>query len=133
MAIPIVSGASTDQMTVDPVSKAARVTLYDSTGNPLVASYLGRYISPIAVRATGSPVANVLLHQLQNSNGTRTIVINRINISLFFDGAASDSLFVVEVGKATGMTLITGDTTTIIKRTSQGAPVSGLVRNTFGG
>jgi len=130
MALPIVSGASTDQWTVDPTSKAGRVTLYDTAGNPIIANYLGRYMHPIVFRATGTPVANVILHKIQNSNGTRTVVINRINLSLFFDGVATDSLMTIEIGKVTGMTLITGDTTAIIKRTSQGAPVSGLINST---
>src|SRR6266516_2034229 len=133
MALTIVSGASTDQWTIDPTSKAGRVTLYDSAGNPIIANYLGRYISPIAQRMTGTPVANIMIHQLQNSNGTRTVVVNRLNVSMFFDGVSTDSLFTIEIGKATGMTLITGDTTAVIKRTAQGAPVSGIVRNTFGG
>jgi hypothetical protein len=35
MAIQVVSGASADQWTIDPTSKAGRVTLYDASGNPI--------------------------------------------------------------------------------------------------
>jgi len=35
MAIQIVSGATSDLLTVDPTSKAARVSLYDTAGNPI--------------------------------------------------------------------------------------------------
>ena len=35
MSIELVSGASTDKLTVDPISKAARVTLYDTAGRPV--------------------------------------------------------------------------------------------------
>ena len=35
MAIAVVSGASSDQLTVDPTSKAARVSLYGTDGRPI--------------------------------------------------------------------------------------------------
>lgn len=38
MAVQILSGNSTDLQTVDPVSKAARITLYDSAGDEVIQS-----------------------------------------------------------------------------------------------
>ncbi len=46
----IKSGATSDVLTVDPTSKAARVTIYDSAGNQ------GASATPISVVLTGQPI-----------------------------------------------------------------------------
>jgi hypothetical protein len=69
MAI-IKSGNSTDQMTVDPTSKAARVILYDANGNPvsvLAASVIGSPIPSSAVLVAGEG-ANGNTYPIQTDN-----------------------------------------------------------------
>ena len=48
----IKSGATTDQLTVDPTSKAARVTQYDAAGNVVTSGI------PVATTVTNSNVAS---------------------------------------------------------------------------
>src|SRR6266699_4035028 len=47
----IKSGATSDVLTVDPTSKSARVTIYDSAGNQ------GASGTPISVVLTGQPIS----------------------------------------------------------------------------
>jgi len=91
MAVEIKSGASSDLQTVDAVSKAARVTLYDSDGqevvpsvpvvivvanvtalnNDLIASFDASAYKFISVQFTGTWVGSV---QFQGSNDNGTFV-----------------------------------------------------------
>ncbi|SRR6266849_3520231 len=68
----IQSGATSDLLTVDPASKAARATLYDTAGNPIAAS------SPTPVPTRGNSVdrsGTITLggtsQQLMAANATR--------------------------------------------------------------
>src|SRR5882672_2507775 len=54
----IKSGNSTDQMTVDPVSKAAHVTLYDTAGNVLSVGGGTQYTEDAA--AAANPIGNAV-------------------------------------------------------------------------
>src|SRR5689334_18447225 len=66
----IKSGASTDQLTVDPTSKAARVTLYDAAGNPvsvLTSSVIGNPAPSSAVLVAGEG-ANGNVYPIQTDN-----------------------------------------------------------------
>lgn len=66
----IKSGASTDQLTVDPTSKSARVSLYDTSGNvvvPASSATIGSPIPAVAVLIAGEG-QNGNLFALQTDN-----------------------------------------------------------------
>lgn len=75
MAI-IKSGATTDQLTIDPTSKAARVSLYDAAGNPMIQkqSYVG------SVTATASAAGTGVLMNFKGS-ATKTVKVYRIRLT----------------------------------------------------
>ena len=77
MAI-IKSGASTDQLTVDPLSKAARVSLYNLDGSYAgeKATYRASTIVPLVVAVTANrTIFNVL------GSATKTVTVKRIRVS----------------------------------------------------
>ena len=78
MAIELVSGASSDELTIDPVSKAARVTLYniDGTYNGEKATYRAATLDPFVAAVT----ADVPFFLIEGS-ATKTITVKRIAIS----------------------------------------------------
>lgn len=89
MAI-IQSGATADLMTVDPTSKAARVTLYNSSGVEIRQPPSGSYMAPINVRQTSAAAANVVVWNMRNPAGSaKTVYIRKISLSIAFDGTAS--------------------------------------------
>lgn len=126
----IESGASADLLTVDPTSKAGRVTLYDPAGNPILRSRLGLYVIPIIVRQSATSAADVVPWALWNQNGTRTVLVHGVCLVQFFDGTAAATLAKYELTKATAVTAFSGGAavTAAIKKTSQGAPVSAVAR-----
>jgi hypothetical protein len=74
----IKSGASSDELTIDPVSKAARVTLYNSDGtyNGEKTTYRAATADPF-VSATNADVPFFLLE----GSATKTIIVKRIAVS----------------------------------------------------
>jgi hypothetical protein len=102
------SGASSDQWTVDPTSKAGRVTLYDAAGNCLQPTELARGAVSIVVRQSAATAAGAVVWGLRNSSGTRTINVLRILFNLGFDGTGAATLMRYEFLKATGVTSFTG-------------------------
>lgn len=77
MAI-IKSGVSSDQLTVDPVSKAARVTLYNPDGTPNAekATYRASTIVPLVTAVTVNvPFFNII------GSASKTITVKRIDVS----------------------------------------------------
>jgi hypothetical protein len=77
MAI-IKSGATSDQLTVDATSKAARVTLYntDGTNSSKKRTYRASTIIPLAAAVTVNvPIFNII------GSATATIIIKRIRVS----------------------------------------------------
>lgn len=78
MSISLVSGASSDIATVDPTSKAVRVTNYDSLGNynGEKATYRASTIIPLVVAVTVNvPFLNII------GSATKTVIVKRIAIS----------------------------------------------------
>lgn len=74
----IKSGASTDQLTIDATSKAARVTLYNSDGayNGQKATYRASTIIPLVAAVTVNvPIFNII------GSASKTIVVKRICVS----------------------------------------------------
>lgn len=74
----IKSGASTDELTIDPTSKAARVTLYnvDGTANGEKATYRASTIIPLVAAVTVNvPIFNII------GSATKTVTVKRISVS----------------------------------------------------
>ena len=74
----IKSGASSDQLTIDPTSKAARVTLYDSDGqyNGERATYRASTIVPLVAAVTVNvPFFNII------GSASKTVTVKRITVS----------------------------------------------------
>lgn len=119
------SGASSDQWTIDPTSKAGRVTLYDFAGNSLQPTELARSTSNILVRQTAATAAGVTVWALRNSSAVRTIVILGIAFQLSFDGTGAATLMRYEWLKATGVSAFSGGAgvTSAIHKTSLSAPL----------
>lgn len=72
----IKSGATTDQLTIDPTSKAARVTLYDAGGNPIhfVETFKG---IASTFRILGSAAVPQNIFTLENLSGSGKLVYIR--------------------------------------------------------
>ena len=76
MPLEIKSGATTDVLTVDPTSKAARSTLYDSAGNPI---HLSETFKGIAAtfRTLGSAAVPQNIFTMENLTGSGKLVYIR--------------------------------------------------------
>lgn len=90
MSTEIKSGASADKLTIDPVSKAARVTLYDSLG--VEQGEVGELVFylPIYIRQTAITVAGSIVWMMRNG-ATKTIEIKKLMLTVGFDAAAQAS------------------------------------------
>lgn len=122
----IKSGASTDQLTVDPTSKAARVTLYDFAGNAILPTELARCTSNILVRQTATTAAGAAVWAIRNSSAARTVVILGVSFHCAFDGTGAATLMRYEFLKATTVTAFSGGTqvTSALHKTSLSAPLA---------
>lgn len=101
----IKSGATSDQLTIDPISKAARVTLYNSDGvyNGEKATYRASSIIPFVPAVTASRSIFVI-----GGSATKTIRVKRIRVSGFsLTAVAYIAINVVKYSTAT-----TGGTST---------------------
>lgn len=84
----IQSGASTDEMSVDPTSKAARVTLYDSLGREINPQKNNKYFLPILIDVTAIQAANSYIWMMRN-DVTKKITFNNITLNCCFHGSAT--------------------------------------------
>lgn len=78
MGVTIKSGASTDEQTIDPISKAARVTLYNSDGsyNGEKRTYRASTVIPLVAAVTANvPFFNII------GSGTTLVKVKRIRVS----------------------------------------------------
>jgi hypothetical protein len=81
---------TTDKLTIDPTSKAARVTLYDKIGRELLPPPTGAYIAKIEVNHTSAAAANTTQFNLRGpafSTGLKAYIRN-IRGQLHFHGTA---------------------------------------------
>ena len=126
----IQSGASADLWTIDPTSKAGRVSLYDTGGNSLNPIELARGEANVLVRQTATTAAGACVWGMRNNNATRTIQVLRIKYQMAFDGTGAASLMRYEWVKATGVTVFSGGVavTPVNMKTSLGAPTQTEVR-----
>ena len=106
MAINLSSGASSDVLTIDPTSKAARVTLYDTSGNILNQKATYR----AATTALFAAVAGTAPFFALYGSGTKTVRVQRVLIA----GINSATLGVDRVNLAKYSTAITGGTPTAL-------------------
>lgn len=122
----LTSGATTDQVTIDPTSKAYRKTLYGPDGQALdYASGFDRGVCLISVLQAASPInAGGVIWSLRNLSATRTLYITRayfeIGMAPPIGGAASEQRY--QFFKYTGVTSVSGGTPApmlpLLKRTS---------------
>lgn len=87
MAVQLRSGATSDILTIDPGSNAARGILYDEAGAALSPNVTGAYIAGINIRATAAVTTHVMF-AFRNA-ATRTVYITRIYVIRAFDGTAA--------------------------------------------
>ena len=104
MSAQIRSGNSTDLLTVDPISKAARVTLYKPDGTEVfpaalpVAYRISSYVMSLGVLAAGS-----CIFSLANPTGSgKEIQITRAMANLAFSGTAAATFAAFGMMRATG-------------------------------
>lgn len=127
----IQSGASADQLTIDPTSKAARVTLYDSTGRELFAKQTGAYMARIETRHTSAAAAG---QTVWNFRGPPTLkaYIRSIRGCVAFDGTGLAASGTMRFGlyRGTGSVDPTGGAATaaIKKNTAFGAATAASIR-----
>lgn len=108
MAI-IKSGASTDQWTVDPTSKAGRITLYDTLGNNRGVKRTYRASTNTTVVAAASTQPFFILQ----GSATKTIIVQRVYIS----GATLTAVQYLAYQARKHSTAITGGTATTLTQT----------------
>ena len=114
MAI-IRSGASTDQLTIDPTSKAARVTRYDAAGRELYPKPTGAYMAPINIRntaATAAGAAAVVIRGPAQASPLLKMYIRNIRGTIGFDGTALAASATLRMGlyRGQGVTTASGGT-----------------------
>lgn len=128
MAI-IKSGTTADLLSVDPTSKAARVTLYDALGTPLNSPDTFRGFYSVKVRQSAATGAGATVFAIWNGTAGKTINISSISLQLFFDGTAAATLMEYELLKATGVSAFSGGVvvTAAIKKGTL-PPVSAVAR-----
>jgi hypothetical protein len=129
--------ANARQITVEPVSKAARVLLYDAAGNPLLADngalrtitydsdgyearpiMRGGYMLPVIhQRLSAALVAGATIWTMRN--GTNYLIsIRRIFLALGFSGTAAATTSSYQLYRFSGATPTGGIGLTVVKRSS---------------
>jgi len=86
----IKSGATTDQLTIDPTSKAARITPYDSSGSLCLRQQ--SYVA--AITATASAAGTGVFWNLKGS-ATKTVKVYRIRVNATVATAAIIAAFLL--------------------------------------
>lgn len=120
MAI-IKSGATSDQLTIDPTSKAARVTLYNSDGTygGERATYRASTLVPLIVAVTADRAFFTLL-----GSASKTVVVKKIRVS----GMTLTAVGYFAINVIRNSTATTGGTSTTLVNvqmdTTQSAPTA---------
>jgi hypothetical protein len=107
------SGASSDELTIDATSKAARSTLYDSQGTELLPPPTGVYCLPFGFRL--SAIASGKIWAIRNL-GALTVYITRIQMAAAFDGVAAASTVIYNLMRFNLATPTGGTTMTVVKK-----------------
>lgn len=121
MAVKIVGTTSGVEMDVEALPKAAKVTLYDASGNSLLPNLTFAGVALINVRQSAATGATAVVWGIHNPSSTKTVLVRKLWLNCFFDGTAAATLMKYEVLKATGVTAFSGGTvvTPLSKITSQ--------------
>lgn len=123
MSATIKSGASADLLTVDPTSKAGRVTLYRPDGSEIYRQYAGIYRLPIEIIPTTLTI-NSTYFAMRNT-GTRRAFVRLIDVSLGFAGTAALSRGIYSLHRF-GSATPTGGTGLAIIKTRNSWPTSSI-------
>lgn len=123
MSVDIISGVSSDVLTIDPISKAARVTLYDPAGNALLRNNVFSGAAAFMVKQSTTTGAGAVVFGLHNPHASKIVHIQNIQVRCFFDGVAAATLMNYEIIKATSVTAFSAGTaiTPVTKITGQSA------------
>jgi hypothetical protein len=117
MGVEIKSGASTDLLTIDPTSKAARVTLYDAAGTAINKASIFDGAVAVSVRQSAATAATAVVWGLHNPSATVNLYVQKIDLRCFFDGTAAATLMKYEIIKATSVSAFSaGSTVTAVKK-----------------
>lgn len=125
------SGATSDELTVDPTSKAARVTLYDSTGTKLFHEGADRYILRIPRMTGGTPAAGSTILAFRNL-GAKKVRIRKIGICSSFAGTAAATTQSYQLARFATATPTGGTALTVVKKRSSAAATT-VTDARFGG
>jgi hypothetical protein len=110
MAREIKSGATTDLLTIDPTSKAARVTNYKTDGTLLHDEFIAEYMVSASILTTAALATTVGLFTIRNG-ATRTMKLKEVSIISAFCGTAAATAFQLGCDRFTaGSTTPTGGT-----------------------
>jgi hypothetical protein len=120
----IKSGASADHWTIDPISKAGRVTLYDTLGVEVNKAPLGSYMLPINMgRLTAAIAANSLIWSMRNAVGSgKTVKIRRVLSNVAFDGTAAATTALYDWVRYSAATPTGGTPMVVIKKRNTAPP-----------
>jgi hypothetical protein len=125
----IQSGATSDLLTVDPTSKAARATLYDSAGNELIAIPTeGSFLAQILLRQSATTAADSIVWSLFNTNATKKVRIRSLRLEILFDGTAAAGTTRAYYWQRTATASPTGGTAIVPsqKRTADAASIANV-------
>jgi len=84
------SGAGATLLRIDPVSEAARATLYDSLGNELITKpSAGSFLANVLIRQSAASAADAIVWSVFNASATVKVRIRSIRLMILFDGTAA--------------------------------------------
>lgn len=111
------SGATADELTIDPTSNAARATGYDSAGTELLPPPTGVYMLPFGIRYSAALAAAGKVWAMRNGS-TKTVYITRIQLSASFDGTGAATTVIYQFMRFSTATPTGGNAQTVIKKNS---------------
>jgi hypothetical protein len=118
MAIQLISGASSDILTIDPASKAARVTLYGPDGEPRAfISNRDRGIADVRVQQSATTGAPAVVWAIRSVTTARVVYVSKLWLQLYQSGTGAATELWYELIKGTGCTGISnGSTVTPLRK-----------------
>jgi hypothetical protein len=118
----IKSGASSDQATVDPTSKALRATLYDSAGRELSSQGKQAYMASSTFTPPATPTDMVTI----TGSATKTVRVLALYLGTQNTAAGSQTFFVIKRSTAnTGGTFVTATNVPLDSNNNAATAVAG--------
>lgn len=124
MSITVKSGATSDTLTVDATSKAARITRYDTAGRDNSLDCKATYS---AATATFTPPATPTDFFIINGSGTKTIRIVSLKIGATQTTAGINTFYLIK--RTTANSGGTAVTTTIVKHDSNDGAATAVAQH----